>query len=331
MAANLTPQYHDAEDKYRAASTLEEKLAALEEMWRELPKHKSTEKLQAELKRKLSSTRKEIQAGGKKGATKVDPFAIPKSGGGQVVLIGAPNVGKSSIVGTLTNAHVTIADYPYSTPLPLPGMVAYEDIRIQLVDTPPISADHLPPGFAGLWWATDAVIIVADLSSDDLLEDVEMCFNHLAERRVELTAGDRERPNEPGGVLRLPGMIFATKSDTPPAADNLELLREFFGQRARIEAFSIHDEQRLAEIPRVLFNLVHVVRVYAKPPGRKADLDEPFVLHAGSDIHDLARQVYRGLEEKIHSARLWGEGVADGQNVHLDHVLHDRDVVELHA
>ena len=156
-----------------------------------------------------------------------------------------------------------------------------------------------------------------------------MCLNHLAERRVELTEGDRQRPNKAGAMLRVPGMIFATKRDAPAAADNLELLREFFGQRARIEPLSIHDADRLLTIPRLLFDLAHVVRVYAKPPGRKPDLDEPFVLHAGSDIHALARQVYRGLEEKVRSARLWGEGVADGQNVHLDHVLHDKDIVEL--
>jgi len=79
----------------------------------------------------------------------------------------------------------------------------------------------------------------------------------------------------------------------------------------------------------LLFDLIQIVRVYAKPPGKKPDLDDPFILPAGSDVHALAHKVYRGLENQVRSARLWGRGVIDGQNVHLDHVLHDKDIVEL--
>lgn len=331
MSLNLTPQYHDADAKYRAAKTLEEKLAALEEMWRELPKHKSSEKMQGELKRKLSATRKAIQHGGRKTSGKVDPFAIPKSGAGQIALIGTPNVGKSSIVGGLTHAHVKIADYPFATPLPLPGMVPYEDIQIQLIDTPPVTAEHVPPGFPGLWRAAGALIIVADLAADSLLEDVETCLNHLTERDIELTDGPRELPRKPGAPLKTPGLVLANKIDAPGASDNLEVLRELFGARVRIEPLSTHDAEQMARLPALFFELIHVMRVYAKPPGRKPDLDEPFVLAAGSDIHALARKVHRGMEHRIKSARLWGHGVADGQNVHLDHVLNDKDTVELHT
>jgi hypothetical protein len=331
MAANLTPQYLEAESRYRAAKTPEEKLAALEEMWRELPKHKSSEKIQADLKKKLSAARKAVQQTGRKGPVRVDPFAIPRSGAGQIALIGTPNVGKSSIVGALTKAHVTIADYPFATPLPLPGMVPYEDIQIQLIDTPPLTADHLPTGFAGLWHSADGLLVVADLASDSLLEDVETCLNHLANRRIELTDGPRRRPHEPDEPLKVPGLVLANKADVPAAQENLEMLREFFAARVRIELLSTRDAAHVARLPELLFKLIRVVRVYAKPPGQKPDLDEPFVLAAGSDVHELARKVYRGLENRVKSARIWGHGVADGQNVHLDHVLHDRDIVELHA
>ncbi|HUU96509.1 MAG TPA: GTPase [Phycisphaerae bacterium] len=331
MAANLTPQYLEAEAKYRAAKTPEEKLAALEEMWRELPKHKSSEKIQADLKKKLSVARKALQQGGKKGPVRVDPFAVPKTGAGQIGLIGTPNVGKSSIVGGLTNAHVKIADHPFATALPLPGMVAYEDIQIQLIDTPPVTAEHVPTGSSGLWHAADALIVVGDLSSGSVLEDVETCLNHLTERRIELIDGPRELPAEPGGMLRVPGFVLANKIDVPGASDNLEMLRELFGERVRIEPLSTRDADRMARLPGLFFKLIRVIRVYAKPPGRKPDLDEPFVLALGSDVHELARKVYRGLEDRVRSARLWGHGVADGQNVHLDHVLHDKDIVELHA
>jgi ribosome-interacting GTPase 1 len=331
MAANLTPQYLEAEARYRAARTPEEKLAALEEMWRELPKHKSSEKIQADLKKKLSAARKALQQGGKKGPTRVDPFFIPKSGAGQIALIGTPNVGKSSIVGGLTHAHVAIADYPFATPLPLPGMVLYEDVQIQLVDTPPVTAEHVPTGSPGLWRSADALLVVVDLSSDSVLEDVEVCLNHLGERRIELTDGLRKLPVEPGGMLHVPGFVLANKSDLPAASDNLAVLRELFGARVGVEPLSTRDAGRMAQLPELFFRLIRVIRVYAKPPGRKPDLDEPFVLRVGSDVRELARKVYRGFDHRVRSARIWGHGVADGQNVHLDHVLHDKDIVELHA
>jgi ribosome-interacting GTPase 1 len=331
MAANLTPQYLEAEAKYRAARTPEEKLAALEEMWRELPKHKSSEKIQADLKKKLSAARKALQQGGKKVSGKPDPFAIPKSGAGQIALIGTPNVGKSSIAGGLTNAHVKITDYPFATALPVPGMVPFEDIQIQLIDTPPVTAEHIPTGLPGLWHAADALIVVADLSSDSLLEDTETCLSHLAERHIELADGPRERPYEAEAAFKVPGFVLANKTDVAGAGDNLEMLRELFGGRVRIEPLSTRDAQQMAQLPELLFRLIRVLRIYAKPPGRKPDLDEPFVLPVGSDVHELARKVYRGLEDRVKAARIWGHGVADGQNVHLDHVLHDKDIVELHA
>jgi len=201
MPANLTPQYREAEARYRAAQTPSEQLAALEEMWRELPKHKSTEKMQAELKRRLSALRKEMQAGGRKGGSggKVDPFAIPRTGAAQVALLGTPNVGKSSIVGALTHAHVRIADYPFSTELPVPGMVPFEDIQIELVDTPPVTGDHVPTGAAGLWHAADALVIVADLAADTCVDDVATCVRLLAERHIEPVDG---RPGRRCGCRR---------------------------------------------------------------------------------------------------------------------------------
>ena len=207
MALNLTPQYHAADARYRAAHTPEEKLAALEEMWRELPKHKSSEKMQAELKKKLSAARKAAQQGGKKSGPQADPFHIPKTGAGQVALLGTPNVGKSSIVGGLTHAHVKIGEHPFATALPVPGMASFEDIQLQLVDTPPVTAEHVPPGFAGLWRSADAVLVVADLAGDTVLEDVEVCLNHLAERHVCLVDGPRALPEEPDDPLQVPGFV----------------------------------------------------------------------------------------------------------------------------
>ena len=331
MALNLTPQFHDADARYRAAQTPEAKLAALEDMWRELPKHKSSEKMQAELKKKLSAARQAVRQGSHKSATKVDPFAIPKTGAGQIALLGTPNVGKSAVVAGLTNAHVKVTEYPFATAMPQPGMVPYKDVQIQLVDTPPVTADHVPPGFPGLWRTADAVLVVADLSGDAVLEDVDTCLNHLAERHVELIDGPRQLPDDPSEMLKVPGLVLANKADASGADERLAMLRELFAARVRIEPLSTLDAEQMAALPALFFELIHVIRVYAKPPGRKPDLNEPFVLTIGGDIHELARRVYRGQANRVKSARLWGHGVADGQNVHLDHVLHDKDIVELHG
>ncbi len=333
MPANLTPQYQAADARYRAAQTPEEQLAALEEMWRELPKHKGTEKMQAELKKKLSALKKELQSGAHRhgGGGKADPYAIPHSGIAQIALIGTPNVGKSSIVGCLTHAHVRIADYPFSTELPVPGMVHFEDVQIELIDTPPVTAEHVPTGASGLWHSADGLLIVGDLSSETCVDEVETCVRLLAERHMELTTGPRMRPNEPGAVLKQPGFVLASKCDAALATENLPLLREALGSRTRIEAISTQDPESYAHLPKLLFEMARVIRVYAKPPGRKPDLDEPFVIPAGSDLHALARRIFGGREMKVRSTRIWGTGVADGQNVQMDHVLHDKDIVELHT
>jgi ribosome-interacting GTPase 1 len=210
-------------------------------------------------------------------------------------------------------------------------MAPYEDVLVQLVDTPPVTADHVPPGMPGLWRAADALLIVADLSGDEVLDGVETCLDLLGQRHIALTDGPRALPDDAEPNLRLPGFVLANKSDAAGADENLEMLRELVGGRLRIEATSAHDPGQLARLPEILFKLIRVIRVYAKPPGKKPDMEDPFVLPGGSDIHALARRVYHGSDHRTRSARIWGHGVTDGQNVHLDHVLHDKDIVELHA
>ncbi len=144
MPANLTPEYEKAEKQFRQARTDEEKLEWLQEMLRVIPKHKGTDHMQADLKRRISQLRKSaVKKGGVKG---VDPFHVPKGGVGQVVLVGAPNAGKSALVAAVTSASVKVTEYPYATALPTPGMWAYEDVQIQLVDTPPMTPSTSLPG-----------------------------------------------------------------------------------------------------------------------------------------------------------------------------------------
>src|ERR1700678_168591 len=104
MAVNLPPQYHDAEAEYKKARTPEEKLVALKKMWVILPKHKASEKVQVILKTKISEVSDEIEHA--KTSPKKSPtsYKIPKQGAGQMVILGAPNAGKSRLLTRLTKA-----------------------------------------------------------------------------------------------------------------------------------------------------------------------------------------------------------------------------------
>ncbi|MGQ9660884.1 MAG: GTPase [Kiritimatiellia bacterium] len=120
MPANLTPEYLKAEQDYKRAETLEEKIACLQRMLAVIPKHKGTDKLQAELRRRLARLREEAESPkGRQGVSR----RIKPEGAGQIVLVGPPNSGKSSLLRALTNAQPLVANYPCSTREPLPGMM----------------------------------------------------------------------------------------------------------------------------------------------------------------------------------------------------------------
>ena len=138
MPANLPPQYKEAEERYRQAKTTPEKILALEEMLAIIPHHKGTDKMIAQLRKRLSQHKEESQRR-PSGARQTDPFAVKKEGAAQVVLVGLPNCGKSQILATLTNALPMIADYPFTTRIPLPGMMKFENVQIQLIDAPPVT------------------------------------------------------------------------------------------------------------------------------------------------------------------------------------------------
>jgi len=325
MPANLTPEYEKADQLYRAASTDEERLDALRAMLSAIPKHKGTEKMQADIKRRISQFRK-LQA--KKGRTKgYDPFHIPKSGAGQVVLIGTPNVGKSMLVAATTNASVKVTDYPFATALPVPGMCTYQDVKIELVDTPPVTAGHIPGGLVSTIRMADVLCIVIDAASDPL-EQAEIVLGLLADKGLVLKSVPRNEL-DPADRNQHSAIIAANKADAAPP-ENISTLRELYAGGPDIFAISAADGEGLAELIARFWELLAVVRVYTKLRGKPADYDKPFTLRSGATVEDLAREVHRELPEKMKFARIWGDGRFDGQQVHRTEVLRDRDVVEIH-
>lgn len=328
MPANLTPDYKKADEWYRSASTDEEKMAALEEMLRTIPKHKGTEGLQADIKRKMSKLRAAAESGVKKGGVKhADVFHVPRGGAGQVVLLGLPNCGKSSIVGHLTNAHVNVADYPFATDKPVPGMMKHEDVPIQVVDMPPITAEFAPPGMVNTLRSADIIAIVVDLSAD-VLEQLEACTNYLDSHKLLLPA-DTEKDAEWIHLAR-PAFVVATKADIAPPG-TLETLKELTTRPFEYIEISTKTGTGLNVFTRRCFDILGVVRVYAKKPGKEPDMHEPFTLPHGSTVEDLAFQVHRQLAEHLKNARAWhSNSVHDGQSVPREHELCDKEIIELH-
>ncbi|NLY88426.1 MAG: TGS domain-containing protein [Firmicutes bacterium] len=329
MPANLTPQYLAAEERYRRARNKEEKIAALEEMLAVIPKHKGTENLQAHLRRRLSKLR-QMEEG--KAATKsADPFQIPKEGAGQVVLMGYPNTGKSALVGTLTRARVNVAEYPFATPLPVAGMMNYQDIMIQLVDMPPVTAGEMPRGMAGTLRQADLILIIIDGSSDSCLEQLTGCYDLLQQRGILVAPGE-----EPGPQVKTAGDLMAvvTKTDLPEAETRLELLLEL-GKELYPDGgwetvgVSVEKPESLEVLRERIFTHLRVIRVYTKIPGKEADLSKPFVLKDGGTVLDLAELVHRDFPGKLKRARVWGSVKFPGQPVERDYRLADGDIVEL--
>lgn len=331
MAVNQSPMYSKAEERYRSAVTPEDRLAALEEMLRLVPKHKASEKLQAQIKQKIKAAREEGQKAHRHGGGGRDPLAVPKQGAGQVVLLGAPNVGKSSIVGALTTAKVEIADYPFSTHGAVPGMAFHEDVPIQLVDMPPVMDGHGQPGMMNAVRVADAVLLVVDLSAIELIDQYQQPLAMLAERNLRpVSQAVLEFDEDESAALPKRLLVAANKSDTQGAADNLEGLKELCGGDLRMLPVSAKTRDGLEPMMAQLFELLNVIRIYPKKPGKPADYQAPFILPKGSTVQDLAYHVHRELAEGLKTARVWGADVHDGQQVHHTHVLADKTVVELH-
>jgi ribosome-interacting GTPase 1 len=330
MPANLPPQYHKVEDEYRKAPTAEKRLEKLRELFRLLPKHKGTERLQSDLKQRMSQLKEELERGRTAGKKAGPSYHVPCEGAGQVALVGAPNVGKSSLLAALTNAHPEIAPYAFTTRVPQPGMMMWQDVPVQLIDLPPISSDFVEAWLPNVIRSADAALLVVDLSSDDVAEAALAILDRLSLAHTELVA---ELPYdvEDESIRHLKTVMVGAKKDTPHASDRLDIIREWFSSRFPLIACSAQTGEGLESVRTATYDLLGVLRIYTRIPGKPVDRSKPFTLPIGSSILDLARVIHRDFEHTLKSARIWGTGVFDGQTVKRDHELHDGDVVELHV
>jgi len=324
MPANLTPEYKNAEQVFREAKTDEERLPALEQMLSTIPKHKGTEKMQADIKHRIAKIKlAKEQKGGKKGFS----YHIPTEGSGQVVLAGGTNVGKSQILKSLTHAEPEIGPWPFTTAVPLPGMMAFEDIQIQLVDLPPFSPEHTEPWVPEMVRSANAVLLVTDLAEASL-QDIDFVLDRLDQVKLKLV---REiDPSQPFNIVQKRTLLVCNKLDSPGGTENFEVLREFYSDRFDMLAVSATEGTNLDGLRRAVFDLLRIMRIYPKQPGKPVDRSTPFTIPIGSTLLEFAQVVHKDFLN-LKFARLWGPGAKfDGQTINREQVLNDRDIVELH-
>ncbi len=328
MPANLPPQYFETEKKLKTAKTAEEKIAVMEELLSIIPKHKGTEKLQALYKTKISKLRQQAQK--KAAISRHGPtFHIDKAGAGQVILTGLPNSGKSSLIKTLTNATPDIGDYAFTTHTPSPAMMMYENIQIQLIDTPPITQEYFEPWHAELIKSADAVLLLMDVRSQNPVADLEMIRGKLKERNIELVPEEQEVYLEKQFFWKRT-LVVANKTDLPGTDASLSALRNAVDPAYNLISISSLKSTGLDELKNRIFAILKVVRVYSKMPGKKADKTDPYIFKVGDTLMDMAKTVHRDFSQKLKFARIWGQDKYQGQKVNHDYVLQDEDVIELH-
>ena len=328
MPANLPPQYFEKEKELKTARTAGEKIAIMEELLSIIPKHKGTEKLQALYKTKISKLREQSQK--KAAVSRHGPtYHVDRAGAGQVILTGLPNSGKSSLIKALTNANPDIGNYPFTTHTPSPAMMMYENIQIQLIDTPPITPEYFEPWHAELIKNADAVLLLMDLGSQNPVSDLNKITGKLKEKNIELVPEEQDISPEKQFFLKWT-LIIANKTDLPGSEASLSVLRSTIDPAHNLITISALEETGLEELRNRIFAILKIVRVYSKMPGKKADKTDPYVFPVGNTMMDMAKTVHKDFSQKLKFARIWGEGKYHGQKVNHDYVLQDEDIIELH-
>jgi small GTP-binding protein len=317
MPANLPPDYFEEEKKLRQAKTIDEKIEIIERMIAIMPHHKGTDKLLAAHRAKIAKLKEERERrpqSQKKGDTL---WNVKKEGAGQVLFIGFPNSGKSTLVSNLTGEELEIADYPFTTRHLLMRMMRFEDIMIQLVDTTAIGDENTHMWFGNMIKKADVIVSVIALT-ESLDTEFELIMEEVKRYRPDL---NQENSNV---------IIAVNKIDFAEYAKNLEKFENTAGKHYKVVPVSAKNDVNLYYLKEVLFKALGIIRLYSKLPGKKPDMEVPFILEKGSTVLNAAERIHKDFVSKLRYAKLWREGSLNGMMVSKDFVLEDKDIIELH-
>ena len=218
------------------------------------------------------------------------------------------------------------------------GMMAHEDVNLELVDLPAVSDEHPVPWLATTLQTADGCLLVVDLAESSCVEQIQALHAILRQKRVTLiddwsgTATGGDHGDEDPFALCLPALMLVNKCDLITDVDaELQVFRELTGLRYPAIAVSASTGHGLGEVGPWLFDHLGIVRIYTKTPGRPAEKERPFTLRRGQKVEDVARLVHKDLAHTLKYARVWGKSGFGGQQVGRDHPVSDGDVVELHT
>ncbi len=330
MPANLPPQYYELEREFKRELDPQEKLRLAQELLAMMPKHKGTDKLQAELKAKISKLKLQIEGGQKKhGARHAETHDhIEREGAGQVILIGPPNSGKSTLLGTLTHAHPLVTDYPFSTREPLTGMMNFETVQIQLIDTPSIAEGFFESYLTNLIRQADVVLLVVDISSTAVESETKTVFRILEDKHIRLCPEKPPIVDDPK-IAYQKTMIVAHKSLEDDVGANIQFMKPDFPD-FRIVFTTILEDETINVLKKEIFNSLRIIRVYSKKIGHEVVLEDPIILPVASTVEDAAMTIHKDFAQKLQFAKVWGYGKFEGQKVKNSFVLNDKDIIEFH-
>ena len=301
MPINASYEYLNAEKKYLAAQTLEEKIAALKEMISTAPSHKGAENLRAELKARL---KKLLEKKEKSKKSKGSSQKAIKKEGYQIVIIGFSNSGKSSLLAALTNAKPEISPLPFTTKKPEIGTLDYEGIKTQVIDLPSIGSENFDIGIVN---SADSILIV--LSSLEELSNVEQILLKAKGKKI----------------------IVINKCDLLSQEELRKLQERIKSKKLNILPISAISGLNLDELRTRIIQNMEVIRVFLKEPG-KSPSPIPMVMPLNSTVKDVAEKILKGFSSKIKETRVTGPSSKfPNQKVGLSHILKDKDVVEFHT
>ncbi len=362
MPTNVTEEYNVAKRKYERASTPQEKLAALELMYAEVPKHKGTEKLRSHIKKKISKTKDEVEKQEKNQQSSYS-LAVKKKGAAQVVILGTPNSGKSTFLKKMTNKDVDVASYPFTTKEPVVGMAYYEDAQIQLVEIPPVIEDFYSKSegaqLMNIVRNSDLILLMCNGTEDIVLKEIRNSLIKVNKKKKKINykkgAGDikiigeekvkdadhhdivqllKENNFKGGHVTIYEDVTIDDITDTiNPAVIYKPLI--YVVNNGLYKGYDIDKEPKLKisdtkeNIVKTIWEKLDAIRVYTKIKGEEAS-DEPIILEKDSNIEDLAMKIHKDFIKKFRFARVWGSSKFPGQKVGKDYSLEDKDTVEIH-